>query len=170
VKRTGNRAVGQLELLAYERQLRDLRSPPTYLDDEGVEHHYRFSWKTGNRVVKFFEQYLRFHKGEWAGRPFKLQRWQKFIVRTAFGWKRQDGTRRFRTIFVEIARKNGKSEKAGRLGLYLACADNEPGAEVYTSATKKDQARIVWKVAAKMVRASPELSRFVEGVRPLASR
>jgi phage terminase large subunit-like protein len=103
------RAVGELERLAYERQLRDLKHPPTYLDDDGVEHRYRFSWKTGNRVVRFFEHYLRFHKGEWANRPFKLQKWQKFIIRTAFGWLRQDGSRRFRTLFEEIARKNGKA-------------------------------------------------------------
>lgn len=156
------RPVGQLERLAYERQLRDLRNPPTYIDDlDGTEHHYRFSWKTGNRVVRFFEHYLCFHKGEWAGRPFKLQKWQKFIIRTAFGWLRADGSRRFRTLFEEIARKNGKSEMAAGLALYLLAADAEPGADVYSSATKKDQAKLVWSVAAKMVSKSPELARFV---------
>jgi phage terminase large subunit-like protein len=161
VKSTGGRAIGKLERLAYERQLRDLKKPPSYLDDDGVEHQYRFSWKTGNRVVQFFESYLRFHKGEWAGQKFKLQKWQRFVIRTAFGWLRQDGTRRFRTLFEEIARKNGKSEKAAGLALYMLAGDNEAGAEVYSSATKKDQAKLVWNVAAKMVRKSPELARFL---------
>lgn len=157
-----SRAIGKLERLAYERQLRDLRNPPSYLDDAGVEQRYRFSWATGNRAVKFFEGYLCHHKGEWARKPFKLQKWQKFTLRTVFGWLRADGTRRFRTDYEEVARKNGKSEKAAGTGLFLVAADGEEGAEVYSSATKKEQAKIVWNSAAKMVRASPELARFVQ--------
>src|SRR4029077_4285054 len=122
---------------------------------------FRFSWKTGNRVVQFFENYLRHHKGEWAGRPLKLEKWQKRAVRTMFGWLRPDGMRRYRTSYEEGARKNGEGEKAGGLGLFLVAADGEHGAEVYSAATKKEQAKIVWATAAAMVQASPELSRFV---------
>lgn len=152
------RAVGKLELACYARQLRDLRLARA---PGGHPKGFRFSWAAGNRVVHFFESYLRHHKGEWAGQPLKLEKWQKRVVRTAFGWLRRDGMRRFRSLYEEIARKNGKSEKAGGLGLYLVAADGENGAEVYSAATKKDQAKIVWNTAAAMVRASPELSRFV---------
>ncbi len=75
----------------------------------------------------------------------------------AFGWMRADGTRRFRFAYLEIARKNGKTTTAAGVGLYLAFADGEPGAEVYACATKKDQARICHS-AANMVKASPHLS------------
>jgi phage terminase large subunit-like protein len=79
-----------------------------------------------------------------------------------FGWKRTDGTRRFRIAYVEVSRKNGKSTLAAGLGLYLFAADREPGAEVFTAATKRDQARIVHGEAVRMVQASPGLQRFVQ--------
>jgi phage terminase large subunit-like protein len=162
VKRTGNRAIGKLERLAYERQLRDLRDPPRYLDEAGVEQRYRFSWATGNRAVQFIEKFCCHSKGEWAGQKIKLEKWQKRIARIAFGWLRTDGNRRFRTSYAEIARKNAKSTMAGGLGLFLLLADDEKGAEIYSAATKKDQAKIVWDTAAAMVRASPALSRFLK--------
>ena len=92
-------------------------------------------------------------KGEWAKRRelFDLERWQCFIVVNAFGWRWNDsGLRRFRTIYVEVARKNGKSFLAAAIGLYMLVEDGESGAEVYSAATTRNQAKIVFKVARMM--------------------
>lgn len=151
------RPLGKYERLAHERQERDLK--------DGAARGLTFDAEAGDRVVEFVERYCKHHKGEWAGKPLKLEEWQKFIVRTVFGWKRADGTRRFRTCYAEVPRKNGKSTLIAAVGLYLLVGDNEPGAEVYSSATKRDQARIVWSDAAAMVRASTELKRFVKAYR-----
>lgn len=153
------RAVGKLELLSRQRHLDDL-----LLCDlpDGHPRGLYFDAGAGLRVVKFIESYCKHHKGEWAGKPLTLEVWQKDILVQAFGWMREDGTRRYRTIYIEVARKNGKSELAAALGLYLLVSDNEAGAEVYSSATKKDQAKIVWTTAVAMVKKSPDLRRFIE--------
>lgn len=82
-------------------------------------------------------------------------------MRTIFGWKRADGTRRFRTAWEEIARKNGKTTKAAAGGLYMLAGDNEPGAEVYCTATKQDQAKILHRDATAMVKASVDLREYI---------
>jgi phage terminase large subunit-like protein len=153
------RPKGKYELLAEARQARDLELSQ---QPGGHPKGFRFDPAAGDRVIQFLERYCKHHKGEWAGRPLLLEPWQKDQVQQAFGWLRADGTRRFRTCYWEIARKNGKSEIAGGLGLYLTVGDQEPGAEVYSSATKKDQAKIVWDNGAAMVKASPELRRFLK--------
>jgi phage terminase large subunit-like protein len=83
----------------------------------------------------------------------------------AFGWRRADGSRRYRILYIEIPRKNAKSTTAAADGLYLLVGDQEPGAEVYSSATKKDQARIVHDAATQMVKASPQLGKWVKAYR-----
>lgn len=112
-------------------------------------------------------------KGEWAGKPFVLEDWQTFIVASLFGWKRADGTRRFRRAYIEVPRKNGKSTLIAGIGLYLLVADNEPGAEVYSAATKRDQARITHSEAVRMVKASPllkkEIGTFKDNLHVLAT-
>lgn len=135
--------------LACERHLRDLA--------DGHERGLWFDRDAESRVYDFFERYLRHSKGEFAKKPFVLQEWQAFIVGSIFGWKRADGTRRFRTAYDEEARKNGKSTRLAGVGLYMLTADAEHGGEVYSAATKKDQAKIVWGEARRMVLASPEL-------------
>jgi phage terminase large subunit-like protein len=151
------REPGRLERLAAERQARDLElaSKPG-----GHPEGFRYVPELGDRVIAFVEGFCRHHKGEWAGQQLVLEPWQKEMLRNVFGWLRADGTRRFRTLYLEIPRKNGKSEIAGALALYLMIADDEPGAEVYVSATKKDQAKITWDAAAAMVKKSPDLKRF----------
>lgn len=151
------REPGRLEKLYIERQRRDLELASSIA---GHPRGFVFDAAAGDRPVEFLESYCRHSKGEWAGRLLTLEPWQKEMIRQAFGWKRPDGTRRFRTLYWEIPRKNAKSTIAGGLGLYLTIADHEAGAEVYSSATKKDQAKIVWAAAAAMVRKSPELKRF----------
>lgn len=153
------RTLGKYEKKFLERHARDLA-----LIEKHGKHPRGLRWdpEAGDRVIQFVEGYCKHHKGkQWAGKPLLLEEWQKDIVRQAFGWFRADGTRRYRTMYVEVPRKNGKSELAAALGLYLLMADGEAGAEIYSSATKKDQARIVWKTSAAMVKASPELRRFI---------
>lgn len=118
-----------------------------------------FDKRAADLAVAFFEKLLVHSKGEWAGQPFKLQEWQREeIIKPLFGWKRADGTRRYRTAYIEIPRKNGKSTLSAGLALYLLFADGEPGAEVYSAAADTDQARIVFEEAQRMVEASPALS------------
>lgn len=112
---------------------------------------YWFEERAATVAVNFFEKLLVHVKGEWSGQPFKLQTWQREdIIRPLFGWKRQDGTRRYRTAYIEIPRKNGKSSLAAGIALLLLFADNEPGAEVYSAAADRDQAHIVFDLASQM--------------------
>lgn len=111
-------------------------------------------------AVVFFEQLLVHIKGELAGEPFILQDWQRDeVIRPLFGWRRSDGTRRYRRAYVEVPRKNGKSTLVAGIALYLLLADNEPGAEVYGAAVDREQAAIVFDLAKAMVEASPVLSQ-----------
>lgn len=146
------RTPGKYERLCWERHARDLADPRGKI------------WRpeAGERVITFIEKFCKHHKGEWAGHPLILEPWQREALKISFGWFNADGTRRFRTVYIEVPRKNGKSELAGGVGLYLLIGDQEPGAEIYSSATKKDQAKIVWKVADAMVAASPQLKRWVK--------
>lgn len=111
-----------------------------------------------DRAVRFIEN-LCHTKGEWAGRPFWLLPWQEQLVRDIFGVVKDDGTRQFKTAFVEIPKKNGKSELAAAIALYLLYADNEPSAEVYGAASDRSQAAIVFDVAKRMVELTPALDK-----------
>jgi phage terminase large subunit-like protein len=165
------RPTGKYERLSYERNERELKlaygdrwNDPTIYGDPSASKHPRGFWfddAAADRAQQFIEHYCRHHKGEWAGRPFILSPHQRFIVRCVFGWMRTDGTRRYRIAWVEVPRKDGKSELGGAIGNYLTIADDEAGAEVYSTATKEDQAKIVWAAAREMVKQSPDLRRFV---------
>ena len=122
---------------------------------------YWFDRQAANRACEFFDRYIVHIKGEMAGRPFHLERWQRRIVRRLFGWKRRsNGFRRYRTVFVEVPRGNGKSTLAAGVALYLLFSDGEPGAEVYSAAADRDQAAIVFEEQGKkMVEASPALRK-----------
>lgn len=107
-----------------------------------------------------------FTQAEWRGRPFRLMNWQKRIVRKLFGWMRPDGTRRYRMVFIAVPRKNGKTEFAAALGLFLMLADGEPAAPVYSIAGNEEQARIVFDAATNMTAMSPALFGIVERLKP----
>ncbi len=118
-----------------------------------------FSDERADRAVAFFEQFLVHGKGQWAGQPFRLLDWQRTLIRELFGRINEDGLRQYRQCYVEIPRKAGKSHLAAGIALYMLLADGEPGAEVYGAAGDREQAGIVFNVAAEMVSRSPELSR-----------
>lgn len=109
-----------------------------------------------DRAVTFIEN-LRHTKGKWAGKRFWLLPWQEQIIRDVFGIVDEKGNRQFRTAYVEIGKKNGKSELAAAVALYLLFADNEPSAEVYGTAADRQQASIVFDVAHQMVQMTPAL-------------
>lgn len=117
-----------------------------------------FDKPAADKAVKFING-LRHTKGRWAGVPFRLRPWQEKIIRDVFGWKNADGTRQYRYLYIEIPRGNGKSELCAAIALYLLFADREPGAEIYGAACDRDQASIVFNVAAAMVRQHPKLRR-----------
>ncbi len=116
--------------------------------------------KRAERVKRFIERYCSYSKGIWAGQPFRLLPWQwDELIKPLFGTITQEGIRQYRTAYVEIPKKNGKSELCAALGLYMLTNDGEDGAEVYLAASDREQASIVYMAAAQMVRSSSELGK-----------
>lgn len=146
---SGELPAGKLIRLAVERHRRDLarRRSPFYWDEDAARH-----------AIEFFPMFLVHHVDRWAGQPFLLEPWQAFIVGSLFGWRRKaDGGRRWREAYIEVPRKNGKSTVLAGLCAYLLTAAALPGAYVVTAATKKDQARIIFDTAKRMIQASAPL-------------
>ena len=115
-----------------------------------------YDQEKADRAVRFIEM-LPHTKGEWEGKRFWLLPWQERIIRDVFGIVREDGMRQFRTVYIEIAKKQGKSELAAAITLFLLYADNEPAAEVFSAAADRAQASIVFDVAKRMVEMTPAL-------------
>lgn len=137
------------------------------LDDLENLKQFHFDETAANRVCKFIEC-LTHVKGNLAGQRFRLEPWQIFILTTVFGWKTEDGRRRFRRVYVEVPRGNGKSAMSSGVALYCLCADKEPGAEVYSFATTRDQAKIVFGDAKRMAEMNKDL-RSAFGLEVLAN-
>ncbi len=157
---SGKIVAGKLVKLACKRHLNDLTG--------GKDRGLVWDEAAALHAIAFFS-HLRHSTGEWANQPFELQPWQCFIVGSLYGWKRADGLRRFRTSYVEVARKNGKSVLLAGTALYALVADGELGSHVYAAATTRDQARIVFGEAERMVDASPALrARITRTVNNLA--
>lgn len=135
-----------------------------HLDDleRGHERGLWFDHKAAADVFEFFEEVLKLSEGQFEGLPFRLQPAQAFIIGSLFGWKRANGTRRFRRAYIEQGKGNGKSPMAGGIGLFGLCAAGEAGSQVYAAAAKKDQAAILFQDAVKMVRAAPALSKRLD--------
>ena len=110
------------------------------------------------RALRFFEGKLRLSEGQFEGRPFRSEPAQDLIFGSLFGWKKPDGTRRFRRAYIEQGKGNGKSPLAGGIGLYGLTADGEAGAEIYSAGATKEQASVLFRDAVKMVRKSPDLA------------
>ena len=124
---------------------------------------YFFDKEAADKAVRFIENFCTHTKGELGGRPFILEPWQKeTIVRPLFGWKNSDGTRKYRTAFIFLPRKNGKSTLAAAIILALMFIDNEAGAEYYSAANDREQAKLVFEIAKGMVDNNPKLSQLVE--------
>lgn len=136
-----------------------IKPASAYFDGEvWRDGEYWFDERAASAAVRFFSDHLCLTEGEWAGRPFILEPWQENdVVRPVFGWKRADGTRRYRRCFVWVPRKNGKTELAAGLALLMLLGDGEPGGQVFSIALEKEQAAIVFNKAQAMVARSKTL-------------
>ena len=131
-----------------------------------ISPKYYYDEAKAERAVNWIETYCTHVKGDLGGQPFLLEDWQKNdIIRPLFGTMREDGRRRYRTCYVEIPRKNGKSNLCSALALYLLCADGERGAEVISAAGDRAQARIVFDIAKAMCEQNATLGRKLDAKR-----
>ena len=121
-----------------------------------------FDTAAAARAIRFFEEKLKLSEGQFENTPFLLAPAQAFKVGSLFGWKKLDGTRRFRRAYIEEGKGNGKSPFAGGVGLYGMMADDEAGAEIYSAGATKEQAGILFRDAVKMVRQSPDLDKRLD--------
>ena len=138
-------------LRQYEKIVYDLNNPGKY----------HFDLKKANRPIEFIEKFCKHSKGQWAGKPVILDLWQKAMIQSIFGFVDDNGLRRYREVFVIVARKNGKSTLLSAIGLYMLFADGEGGAQVCCVAGKKDQAKIVFDEAKNMVSQSALLQKHI---------
>jgi phage terminase large subunit-like protein len=142
-----------------------------HIDDlaTGADRGLIWDPEAANLAFGFFTHVLRLSQGQFEGLPFILHPAQEFIVGSIFGWKRANGTRRFRRAYIEQGKGNGKSPLAGGIGLYGLVADKEPGAQIFAAAAKMDQARILFNDAVSMVRQSPKLDQRLTptGINPV---
>ena len=147
--RSGKCIVGQRIRREYEKLSDDIHNP---------KNGFIFDEKKAQRPIDFIERFCRHSKGEWASQPLKLELFQKAFISALFGFiDEKTGFRKYRETLFYVARKNGKSVLLSGIALYCLIADNEPGAEVYSVASKKDQARIIFTESVNMVKQSPEL-------------
>jgi len=150
---TGKTLAAKYVAKACQRYLTDL--------DTAEERGLEFKPKTAQAYITFFQRAIRHTVGEWDGQPFDPLPWQQFILWNLYGWFREDGTRRFNYAYITVARKNGKTTLMAGCALAALFFDQEKAAEVYFAATKKDQAKIGFDEAQRMVSISPQLRRHL---------
>lgn len=153
--------------LVYEKLVDDIKNPKTVsffnkLTDEEETHTYIFDEKKALRPIHFIERYCKQSKAKWAGKNIKLELWQKAFIEAAFGFIDKDtGFRKYNKVALYVARKNGKSTLVSGLSNYMLTKDHEGGAEIYALANTRDQAKIVWKESARMIKKSPALNKRI---------
>lgn len=132
---------------------------------QNPKSEWEFNERKANHAVEFVERYCKHSKGSMAGKPFIMELWQKAFVSTIFGIvDKISGYRKYQEAILIVARKNGKSTLASAIGLYLMVADGELGPEIYSVATKKDQSKIIWLEAKRMVKKSKSLNKRIKGL------
>ena len=132
------------------------------ITEENETHTYIFDEKKGNKPINFIEKYCRHSKGKWAGQPVKLELFQKAFIQALFGFVDRDtGIRKYKKGALFIGRKNGKSTMDSGLANFMLTKDGEGGAEVYSVATKREQAKVVWDEAKRMIKKSPDLNKRI---------
>ena len=138
-----------------------MRKLKTYKPTKFKAKDSKYDKPRADYAVSFIEC-LCHTKGTWAGKPFELIDWQEQIIRDVFGTIKPNGYRQFNTAYIEIPKKQGKSELAAAVALLLTCGDGEERAEVYGCAADRNQAKIVFDVAVDMVRLCPALAKRVK--------
>lgn len=138
---------------------------PSVADERAASRGCRWSREQAERVIQFIQRYYCHSKGRWAGKPLILERWQVDMLSRLFGWLRPDGTRRYRQAYISMGRKSGKSALSAAIALYMLAADNEPGAQVFSMASDRAQASLIFKDAVAAVNASPALRQHLRPYR-----
>lgn len=132
------------------------------VDDLKKTDPYIFDIEKANRPIQFIEKFCKHSKGEWAGKPVKLELFQKAYISALFGFvEKKTGLRQYRESLFFVARKNGKSTMLSGIALYMLIADNEPGAEIYSTATKFEQANLIFDETHNMIKQSPYLNKHL---------
>ena len=155
--KSGDEVVSRKIARVYRKLAEDLSGS---VGADGTVYHYSHS--RANHILEFAENYCRHSKGKLGGQLVVLELWEKAMLAAMFGFIDDEGRRRYREVILIVAKKNGKSLIGSIVGVYLQVGDGEPGAEVYAVATKKDQAKIIWGEAKRMVNKSPELRRIIK--------
>ena len=149
----------------YAKLVDDLKKPKTVsffnkLTNENEVHTYIFDEAKSKRCINFIEKYCRQSKGKWSGKPLKLELFQKAFLQALFGFVDKDtGLRKYIKAVFFVARKNGKSVLDSAIANFMLTKDGEGGAEIYSVATKREQAKIVWEESKKMIKKSPSLDK-----------
>ena len=120
---------------------------------------FYFDKQAASKAIGFIETFCSHTKGELHGKKLLLEDWQKKIVGDLFGWKQENGLRKYRTAYIQIGRKNGKSTLCASLALYMTFSDSEFGSEVYSAASNRQQSGIVHEIAKQMILNNPELTK-----------
>lgn len=147
--KSGEEVVGYKIRKTYRKLVHDIEHP-----DE-----FYYSSRRANHILEFAENYCRHSKGKFGGKPVRLELWEKAHLAAVFGFVDIDGDRKYRESILIVGKKNGKSLLASVVGLYMQMADGEMGPEIYAVATKRDQSKIIWMEAKRMVRKSPTLQK-----------
>ncbi|MGM9570712.1 MAG: terminase large subunit [bacterium] len=134
----------------YKHLVGKIHNPDNFIFDE----------KKANRAIEFIETFCHLSKGKTGGRLIVLELWQKALVSAVFGFVDSEGLRQYREVLLLVGRKNGKSSLESAIALYALVADGENAPELYSVATKRDQARVVWDETVRMIKKSPELRRY----------
>lgn len=152
----------------YKKLVNDVKKPKQVsyfnkLTEEEETHTFVLDEELGNRPIRFIEKFCRHSKGKWAGKPIELELWQKAFIEALFGFVDEDTKiRKYKKGILFVGRKNGKSVLDSGLGLFMMAKDGEGGSEVYSVATQKEQAKIVWEEAKRMVKKSPSLYKRIK--------
>ena len=150
----GEEIVSQKVEKTYRKLVYDLDHPDEFF----------YSNKRANHIIEFAENYCRHSKGKYGGKRVILELWEKALLASIFGFIDIEGNRKYREAILIVGKKNGKSLLASIVGLYMQIADGEPGPEVYAVATKREQAKIIWQEAKRMVAKSPTLLKRIRSL------
>lgn len=154
-------------LVTYKKLVDDIKKPKknsffNEITEEKETHTFIFDESKGNLPIKFIEQFCKHSKGKWAGKNVELELFQKAFIQALFGFVDKDtGIRKYKKGALFIGRKNGKSTMDSGLANFMLTKDGEGGAEIYSVATKKDQAKVVWDEAKRMIKKSPALNKRI---------
>lgn len=157
-------------LTTYKKLVKDLYNPKQVsffneITEEKETHTYIFNEQKANRPINFIEKFCKHSKGKWAGKPVTLELWQRAFIQALYGFvDKETGLRKYKKGILFVGRKNGKSTIDAGLGNYMLTSAGEGGAEIYSVATKKDQAKVVWEEAKRMIKKSPVLAKRIRSL------